>query len=178
MQENPVPLISEEEVAVLFGLQTVYLWDSHTHRGEEPCSPVYLNRIAYDPLGIRELYEDLGSDLAGSNCFMGVRKNNLLEELSSRNVLDDIAHEAPLLSVPNGCGGFANIRSDFFPLQVDVDDMYVSSEQYWCRGRGESRRDHEEVKKEDREDIKAKQSKLSEPVGFLKQSCIRISEPS
>ena len=151
LYEAPVSL-SEEEVAVLFGLQTVYLWDDsvlpaatetppHSIRREDECLPVYLNRIAHDPLGIRELYEGVGSDLAGSNCFMGVRRNPHEEP---RSGLDQVTYEAPLLSVPNGCGGFANIRSDFFPLQTN--DMYVSSDQYWCGGREfsprrESRRD-------------------------------------
>jgi len=62
--------LSQEEMAVLYGLQTVYAHSSYPWSGPgASCPAIHLGSLVHDPLGIRLLYANL-SDVAGSNCAM------------------------------------------------------------------------------------------------------------
>ena len=62
--------LSQEEMAVLYGLQAVYAHSPDLSSGPDAnCAAVHLGSLVHDPLGIRLLYANL-SDVAGSNCAM------------------------------------------------------------------------------------------------------------
>jgi diketogulonate reductase-like aldo/keto reductase len=63
--------LSQEEMAVLYGLQAVYAHSADPYGLDANCPAVHLGNLAHDPLGLRLLYANL-SDVAGSNCAMSM----------------------------------------------------------------------------------------------------------
>jgi hypothetical protein len=72
--------LSQEEMAVLYGLQAVYAHSPDPWAGPNAtCAAVHLENLAHDPLGIRPLYANL-SEVAGSNCAMRMASPETLTE--------------------------------------------------------------------------------------------------